>query len=315
MNPFLSAIHDPQSAITSGSPVWQIAFISFAAVLILFEIVRGWRLGLLRQVVRIIAVVAAYGAAFFGSRLFLPLLRPFVKAPDIVISAVAGALLAIIVYSVITSLGAILFKRTNQQNSGAIRLLYGLSGGALGILFGAFLVWLMVVGIRAIGSIAEAETRLQASRVAFSTYERPKSESDPTLRIHHKPTDESASLMISLVRLKNSIELGTVGNAVKTTDVVPTSTYQTLGKVGQVLSNPESAQRLLNYPGAKELTKNPRIIALRDDPEIFRMIQEGRLLDLLQDPRIIDALNDPALAAQFRDFQFQRALEYAMKRQ
>ena len=51
-----------------------------------------------------------------------------------------------------------------------------------------------------------------------------------------------------------------------------------------------------------------------DDPEIIEMIEEQRFLDLLQDKRLIDAVNDPALAAQVRSFDFQKALDYAMKR-
>ena len=120
--------------------------------------------------------------------------------------------------------------------------------------------------------------------------------------------------METIAKLKQSIELGPVGELVRQTDVVPTSTYETLGKVGNVVSNPQSAERFLNYPGAKELTENPKIVALREDPEIVRMIQEGRLLDLLQNSRIIDAVNDPALANQLKSFQFQRALDYATKK-
>jgi quercetin dioxygenase-like cupin family protein len=54
----LSAIQNPQSAIPSvaGSPLWQVVFISFGAILILFETLRGWRLGLMRQVMRLIAL-------------------------------------------------------------------------------------------------------------------------------------------------------------------------------------------------------------------------------------------------------------------
>jgi len=42
----------PELQAVAGSPLWQAIFISFAIVFILFEIVRGWRLGLIRQVVR-----------------------------------------------------------------------------------------------------------------------------------------------------------------------------------------------------------------------------------------------------------------------
>ncbi len=129
----------------SGSPLWQTIFLSFACVLILFEVVRGWRLGVMRQIVRALAVVAAYVTAIFGGRILLPLLRPFLKVPDIIISVAAGAILALIVYTVITAVGAILFKRTGQQTAGTVRLLYGISGAVAGIFFGMFTVWLVVL--------------------------------------------------------------------------------------------------------------------------------------------------------------------------
>src|SRR5881392_2609503 len=118
----LSAIRNPQSEIetvgTAGSPLWQMFFISFAVVLILFEIIRGWRLGIMRQLMRAVAVAAGYASAYFGGALLVPLLRSSVKMPDIVISGLAGAILAVAVYGIIASLGTILFKRTAQQSSG-----------------------------------------------------------------------------------------------------------------------------------------------------------------------------------------------------
>ena len=118
----------------------------------------------------------------------------------------------------------------------------------------------------------------------------------------------------SLAKLKNSIELGSLGETVKAVDVVPAQTYQTLGKVGTLASNPRSAERFLSYPGAKELTENPRIIALRDDPEIIELIQQQRYLELMQNPKLIEAMNDPALARQVKSFKFQEALDYALEK-
>jgi hypothetical protein len=54
----------PELQAVTGSPLWQAVFISFAVVLILFEVVRGWRLGLIGQLVRIAALAAAYGPRF-----------------------------------------------------------------------------------------------------------------------------------------------------------------------------------------------------------------------------------------------------------
>jgi hypothetical protein len=295
--------------MTTGSALWQTIFVSFALVLILFEIVRGWRLGVVRQGVRLLALLAAYAAGLFGGRLLLPVVRPFVRAPDLFISILAGAILALIVYALINTLGAILFKRTGQQSVGMVRLLYGICGAALGIFFGLFSVWLVVVAIRSLGAIAGAELHASAAPAPSGSTPAPLFD-----RARPSPTPSAGPMVASLAKLKNSIELGPLGETVKALDVVPGQTYQTLGKVGTMVSNPRSAERFLSYPGAKELTKNSKIVALRDDPEIIALIQEQRYLDLLQHPKLIEALNDPALLRQVKSFEFQKALDYALKK-
>ncbi len=293
--------------MTNGSSLWQIIFVSFALVLILFEIVRGWRLGIVRQSVRLLALLAAYACALFGGRLLVPVLRPLLRVPDLFISILAGAVLALVVYALINALGAILFKRTSQQSVGMVRLLYGICGAALGIFFGLFSVWLVVVAIRSLGAIAGAE--LHSETVA-----RSGSTPDPLFaRLRSSPTP-APPMVASLAKLKNSIELGPLGEAFKAVDVVPAQTYQTLGKVGTMVSDPRSAERFLSYPGAKELTENPKIVALRDDPEIIELIQQQRYLDLLQNPKLIEAMNDPTLAAQVKSFDFRKALDYALQK-
>jgi uncharacterized membrane protein required for colicin V production len=74
---------NPQFQQSAGSLLWQSVFISFAIILILFEIVRGWRLGLMRQVMRVIAIVAAYAAAFFGGQYLVPVARPWLQVPEV----------------------------------------------------------------------------------------------------------------------------------------------------------------------------------------------------------------------------------------
>lgn len=289
--------------MTAGSPLWQTIFVSFALVLIAFEIVRGWRLGLVRQMVRVGAVLAAYGAGLFGGRLLLPVLRHLVRAPDFAISVVSGAVLGLLVYALITGIGAILFKKTSEQRVGMVRFLYGLTGAVLGIFFGLFSVWLIVVGIRATGAVASAEvhsgiTPPPAARVVAS----------PPTRATPPP------LIASLAKLKNSLELGSLGHIVQGVDVVPATTYQSLGKLGAVVSDPRSAARFLASPGAERLSRNPRILALRDDPEIIALVQQQRFLELLQNPKLINALNDPQLATELHGFDFQKALDYALQK-
>ena len=236
--------------------------------------------------------------------MLLPLVRPFLRAPDLFISIVAGAILALVVYAGITTFGAILFKRTGQQGAGIVRLLYGVCGAALGVFFGLFGVWLAVVAIRSAGAIANGD---------LGTHTTTQHQPAP-LTTRPQPSPSAPAITVSLAKLKNSIELGSLGEIVRAVDVVPSQAYQTLGKVGTVVSRPESAGRFLSYPGAKELAENAKIVALRDDPEIIELIQQGRFLDLLQNPKLIEAMNDPALAAQLRRFDFQKALDYALKK-
>ena len=151
----------PELQALAGSPLWQAVFISFAVVFILFEVVRGWRLGLIGQLVRVAAVVAAYGAAVSVGRLFVPMARPFLKMPDIVLSILTSAVIALVMYALLTSAGMLLFKRTGQQNSRLVQLIYGFTGAIVGLFFGAFVIWLIVASVRAVGAVADAQVRSQ----------------------------------------------------------------------------------------------------------------------------------------------------------
>jgi len=292
----------------AGSPLWQIVFVSFALVLILFEIVRGWRRGLPRQVARLGALIAAYFAAFFGGKFLAPLLGMFVRMPDALLSICAGGIFALIVYVVISGTGSALFRRTDQHEWLIVRLFYGSAGAVLGVFFGLLLVWVMTVAIRSIGSVANAEIREQAndSSVVHAV--------DVRRRLLGEASEEEAPLTTSLARLKNSLEMGVIGNAVKKVDVVPQRTYDLMEKIGQVAANPQNAERFLSYPGSRELSEHPKIIALRNDQEIAQMLAQGQLLELIQDQRIIDAANDPDLHERLKKIDLNAALDYALQK-
>jgi hypothetical protein len=295
--------------MTSGSTLWQTVFVSFAVVLLLFEIIRGYRLGLPRQLMRGAAVIAAYAAAYFGGNLVLPFLRPVLRWPDFIVSMIGGALLAIVVYGVIASLGTLLFKRTAQHASAGVRLVYGFSGALTGVVFGLFFIWLLLVGIRTVGSVADAEVQAH-----------PRAENNPAPSArdqkHLSPENlDTDSLTSFLARLKNSVELGKLGDVVRQTDFTPPGLYQTLKDAGTVCANPENARRFLSFPGATELSEHPKIVALRNDPEVADLIRQGRILDLLQNRRVLEAANDPTLVEKVKQFDIKKALEYAAKKE
>ena len=297
-----------QLQAASGSPLWQLVFVSFALALILFEVLRGWRRGLPRQVARLGALIAAYFAAFFGGKFLAPLLGMFFKMPDALLSIFAGAIFALIIYVVISGIGSALFRRTSEHDSTIVRLLYGSTGALLGVFFGLFLVWMIVVAVRSIGSVADAQVREQASDSSVLHAV------DVRRRFLGEANEDRAPLTTSLARLKNSLEMGMIGNAVKKVDVVPQTVYDLIEKIGAVVANPQNAERFLSFPGARELSEHPKIIALRNDQEISQMLAQGRLLELIQDPRIIDAANDADLHARLKKFDLSAALTYATQK-
>ena len=293
------------NSVAAGSTVWQLVFLSIGCVLIMLEVLRGWRRGVARQLARLAALIAAYFVGWFGGNFLGPWGRIFVQLPNAVLGPLVGVILACIVYAAITGLGTVYFRRTAQHDSPIVRLGYGIGGAVLGVFFGAFLVWIMIAAVRSLGSVADAKVQTESSMA---------DRTEPSRRNVPNGTGESSPLFTLLARMKNSLELGSIGSAVKKVDVVPEQTYDTLGRVSRVLSEPENAQRFLAYPGAQQLADNPKVVALRDDPEITAMLQEGRFWDLMQNPKILDAANDPNVIKAVQGFDLKAALDHALKK-
>jgi hypothetical protein len=305
----LSAIANPQPA-TVAEPGWQYVFISLTVVIILLEIIHGWRLGLVRQLVRVIAIVVAYSCAFFGAGATVPIMRSFFKLPDPILAVLGGAILAAILFAAINVTGAFLFRKTAQQKSRFVRLIWGSTGAFLGILLGLFTIWLAFAGIRMVGSVAEAQLRTQGPLMSAAGQPIGASENQTASGVSPVPNP----LMAMLANMKNSLEIGRVGEAVRTIDPLPPSLYRVLEKAGQVASNAQSAGKFLSYPGAREISEHPKVVALRNDSRVMELIGSGHIYELMKNERMIEAMNDPALQARVKKFDLERALDYALKK-
>jgi hypothetical protein len=299
---------NPPVESAAGSPIWQLVFLSFGLVLIAYEMLRGWRSGLARQGARLGALAAAYFAAVHGGNFVTPLIKPFVNLPDALLSILGGTLLALAVYAIISGLGLIAFKRTRDHQSAAVRLLYGSAGAVLGFFFGVFLMCLLVIGVRSLGAVADGQVRQKTAdaTVAHAV--------DMRIGVPAPGFNDSSDLLTLLARLKNSLEFGVIGDAVKKVDVVPERVYDDLDKLGQVASDRQSAERFLSCPSARQLSQNPRILALRNDPEIAGLISRGRFLDLVRNEKIIQTFDDPTLVEQLKHFDIDAALDYALRK-
>ncbi len=305
----LSAIANPQPAVPPA-PGWQFVFVSLAIVILLLEIIHGWRLGLVRQLVRIIAIIVAYSCAFFAARATIPLMHSFFKLPDPILAVLGGAILAAVLFAAINLTGTFLFRKTAQQESRFVRLIWGSTGAFLGILLGLFTIWLGFAGIRMVGSVAEA--RLRTQNLPASARAQPNRPAQIQGESAVSPSPNP--LMVMLAEMKSSLESGKMGEAVRTVDPLPPALYRLLEKTGEVASNVQSAERFLSFPGAHEISEHPKVVALRNDPRVLELIAKGHVFELMKNERMIEAMNDPALQARVKKFDLERALDYALKK-
>ncbi len=282
---------------------WQLLFFIAAALFIGLKAWRGWRLGVVRQATGIVALIAAYAVAIYGGRLLVPVLRPF-GIPDGLLGIVGGALLGVLVFFAVTITSAVLFKKTSQQSVGMVRLGYGLSGAALGACGGLFVVWIAILAVRVLGTVAETE--IEAAH-------------HPVSIVRGRPTPKPIpappnGMVRGLAHMKQALEQGAAGAMVEQVDPIPGTLYKLLSKVGQMISNEQSIDRFLAYPGVRTLTAHPKIAALNNDPDIARDLIARNYFALVRNERIIRAANDPEIAEEMKKLEFEKALDYALKK-
>lgn len=274
-----------------GSTDLQNGIFIAAGVFILYQTWRGWRRGVLRQAAGLGALICAYLAGFTAAKVCLPILSGRLPLPDLLIAFSLGGLVGLVVYFCVSVLAALTFKRTEHQSVGPIRWLFGAGGAALGLVYGAFLVWGIFAIIRTFGTVAEAQTSPQATQ----------------------PATGRQALTSQLAKLKNSLDMGSAGAAVKATDPMPEEVYRILGKSVRLLTSEKAMAAFMEYPGAQDLITHPKVAALFSDPAVNHMAREKDFLGLMQNPAMITAINDPDLSAKLKQFEFEAALDYALE--
>lgn len=286
----------------------QIIFFGFAGLIILFQLIKGWRLGFVRQIVRFGGLAAAYMAAFWGASGVVPFLRPL-GYPDFILFPIGGMLVALAVYLVISAFGGILFKRTAHQNVGLVWFFYGCTGALMGVAFGLLLTLVAADAVRFLGGIAQAGMS------------KPRPQPTPAQTLYalphgpEKPKPQQSFLHSGLVELKHSLEKGPAGEVLKTIDPVPQKVYSIAEKIGKTVSDAGAAERFLNYPGARELASRPEIQALQTNPDILAAARDGRYLDLVKNEKIVKVANDPKIAELIKKFDLEKALDYSLGKQ
>ncbi len=271
-------------------------FYLICGVLLLWNLIRGWRAGPARMAVAFGAVAAGYLAALLGGDMLVAPMRALLGYPDIVLLAVGRAIAGMLGYFLVVGLGAVLFKRTSQQGVGLLRLLYGLSGALLGLIFGICVIWALVISVRLVGTLAEGRLAPVGSNK--------EENADVTSAM-------ATQVLVTSQIWKRDLEAGAIGPIVKAADPLPGRDYERVNRLGRVLAKPEAMRRFLESPTIKSITRDPRFQTLAADPEIAKLATQHNYAALLRQPKIVEFLNDPAVLAKFREIDLDAALLYA----
>lgn len=224
----------------------------------LFLIWRGWRLGLIRMLLSIGALFGAYFLGVFGGPFLAPLLRP-TGLPDPLLELGGGILLGLGFYIAARTAGAIVFKRTAHQSFALLRLLFGLTGAALGVVDAAALLLVLAMSVRVAGTIAEGNPAV------------------PPV----------------LTNLKQKIDDSFLGPLIDSFDPISREHYRTMRVLAGMLSSQRNLARFVSSIPAAE--RDPKLVALQNDRQLTEQIQKGSFWDLLKNPKVVGIVNDPKL--------------------
>lgn len=255
----------------------------------------GWRRGVVRQAASLVGLALAVAAGFWLG----PLIEPIVPAlglPNFLRPLLGGCLVGALIWGGVSTLSHIIFRRTEDQGFGLIRLFYGFSGAALGLLSGLTVLALAAWGVRFFGSFAEGLHQGTKSAIQAKGKGRPHLAPEPA----------------PLVFLKKSIEDSAAGALLWKLDPLSPGVYPRVQKMGQVLTNPIARDRLLADPSMDALARNAKILALKSDPDLQDALRAGNVWEVLRHPKVQLAAADAQLLTQFRTINLDNILDRAL---
>ncbi len=286
--------------MSHGSEFWHTPLLVLALGFVLFQAWKGWRLGIVRQLLRIAAIGSSYAVAVFWGGALVPVLRPL-GLPDAVLRWVGGALLGMGTFLAVSMLAAVLFKKTTDQSLRLVRWGYGALGALAGVCLGLVYLWASLLVIRVLGSVAPPPTQARSAG--------PTQEVSSTVAL-------ARSVTRGLGEVKEVLDQEGPRSVIDRLDPLPGNLAGVLSKMGQVTSAPQALLRLQTYSGLKPLLHNPKIQALQRDPEVARAAGSrdlGKYLGLLLHPKVVDALNDEQVVALLKEVDLEKALDYALQ--
>ncbi|MBS0656854.1 MAG: CvpA family protein [Verrucomicrobia bacterium] len=263
-------------------------------LILLWYVINGWSKGPARMLIKVFALAAGYVAALLLGESVAVLLKPL-GYPQLVLLFVARALVALTAYLLAVLCGAILFKRTAQQEVGIVRFFYGVTGAGIGLVFGLVLIWIFVVAVRVAGTLAPPP----GTTLAPSTQES-------------RLGQVRGQMLGALRAWKSELEDGPLNGVVKAADPLREQDYETADRLGVMLTDPARVRRFWESPAMREWAGDTKARELTNDPEIQRLGREGDFDALLRHPKVVAYLDDPDLLARVRRTDLAAALRDAV---
>ena len=277
--------------IIEGSQQWQHAIFGVAAFFILYNVWRGWRLGVVRGVLRLAALFCAWIGGSGAAGVTATVMTFFTRQPPLLAPAIIGLGVGLAIYLVISLISRMLFKTTGEHE-GMVRFGFGFCGAIFGVIYGLLFLWAGITLIRGMGACGELRA-VQARNDNRSL--------------------ETEKVALALIKLKASLELGVTGQTLKQADPLPSSFYDNIVKLSMIGGDQVTLERFFQYPKTQEVLKNPKIAAILRDPALEKASQSRNILPLLRNKNFQAAASDPKVLEELRDFDLTAALNFALE--
>lgn len=274
------------------SAEWQHWIFIAALSWLLFEMWRGWKLGVIRGIVKIFLLIAAWMGASAAAAGTSAALAIVFRTPSTVIPTAIATVVGVIIYFLGTLFAGFLLKRT-EHHHGFLHTIFGIGGACCGLLFGLFFLWGGISLVRSLGLLGEMRV-MEAQR-------------------NGSPLKDQ-SLSCNLVRLERSLEMGPVGEFLVSTDPLSSAFYENSRKSMKVMQDPEAFQRFLHSPDVERLLMNPRFNRVLSNPKLQEELKVGNIPAFWTNPDVQALLHDPQLMKEIKQFDLSRALNYALKK-
>ncbi len=272
-------------------------YYAVAAVVVAVLTFHGWRQGVARQAITLVAIASAYAVGFFGAGLVEPYFQ-FLKYPPQLTRIIAGATGGLLTMVAITTVGRAFFKRTSERPAGRGRFAYGFFGAVLGLVFGGVVFMVATELVRLVGAVAQSNVQIA---------EVSKTDEKQVSKVEVSP------IVSGLARLTTALNDGGSGTFFRKVDPVPAHVFATLTKLGIMVSRPEAVNRFLAYPGISDLTHHPKLLALSNDPEVANLLASQSYFRLLRHEKVVGLASDPDFSEQLKRTDFQQAIDHALK--